>query len=370
MHRRPAVVLHRADIRARERSYLQRLHPGAQPFPASLLSRDGGLARVRVSLGRLAPGQASFAYHAHTADEEWIYLVEGRGTCRIDGVDVALAAGDFVAFPAPSVAHQLRNSGDAELLYLYGGDDHPVDILDYPELDKRFALTFDGARVAFHPLGPAEYPFERIDAASRRPWKVFAEKGWGSAIAEAALAVAGVPYERVPVDMSGDRAALRTHNPLAQVPTVVLPDGAVLTESAAIVLRVAELAPAVGLAPPPDAPERAAFLRWLAFFVGAIYPTFTYGDDPARWVGADGADALRRATHEHRAALWRQVEAAAGAPWFLGARFSALDLYVGVMNNWQPGPPWFAANAPRLSAIAAACAQRDELAAVWRANFA
>jgi GST-like protein len=201
-------------------------------------------------------------------------------------------------------------------------------------------------------------------------WKIYAQKGWGSAIAEAALAVARVPYERVLVDMSGDRAELRAHNQLAQIPTVVLPDGTVMTESAAIVQRLADLVPSAGLVPPPDAPERATFLRWLAFFVGAIYPTFTYGDEPARWVGDGAKDALRRSTDEHRLALWRQVEAAAGAPWFLGERFSAIDLYVGVMSNWRPNPPWFAEHAPRLAAIAAACARRDDLAAVWRANFA
>ena len=201
-------------------------------------------------------------------------------------------------------------------------------------------------------------------------WKVYAQNGWGSAIAEAALAVAGLPYERVVIDMSGDRASLRAINPLAQVPTVVLPDGSVMTESAAIVMRVADLAPHAGLVPPPDAPERASFLRWLAFVVGAIYPTFTYGDYPAKWAGDDGKDALKRATDLHREQLWRQVEAAAQAPWFLGARFSAIDLYIAIMHLWRPNPPWFVEHAPKLAAIARAIAARDDLATVWRANFA
>jgi GST-like protein len=302
-------------------------------------------------------------------DQEWIFILDGRGVARIDGVDVALEPGDFVAFPAPSVAHQLRNDGDRELVYLFGGDDHRNDILDYPDLGKRFVVEWDGRRAGFHELGPAEYPFERLDAPTARPWRLFAYKGWGSAIAEAALAVAGVAYQRELVDMSGDRAALRAVNPLAQLPTVVLPDGSVMTESGAIVMRLAELAPDCGLAPPPAAPERAAFLRWLSFFVAAIYPTFTYGDEPAKWVGADAKDLLRRATDEHRMAMWRQVEREAGAPWFLGARFSALDLYIGVMNNWRPNPPWFAEHTPRLHAIATACARRPELAPVWAANF-
>jgi len=200
------------------------------------------------------------------------------------------------------------------------------------------------------------------------PWKLFAHRGWGSAIAEAILAVAGIPYEREDVDMAGPRERLRAVNPLGQLPTLVLPDGQILTESAAIALYVNDLVPEAGLVPPPGAPERAPFLRWLAFLVAAVYPTFTYGDEPATWT-ASGADELRRSTDDHRMALWRQLEAVAGAPWFLGERFSALDLYVGVMVRWRPGRPWFAAHCPKLDAIGTATEARSEVRAVWSANF-
>ena len=184
------------------------------------------------------------------------------------------------------------------------------------------------------------------------PWRVLVAAGYGSAIVEAALAVAGIRHDREVVDMDGDRAALRALNPLAQLPTVVLPDGTVMTESAAIVLRISELAPSSQLAPLPDAPERAAFLRWLVYFAATIYPTYAYpiADD-------------------QREALWRPLEAAAGAPWFLGSRFSAIDLYVAVMTHWKPSPAWFVEHAPKLAAIAEACTRRPELAPVWAANF-
>ncbi len=369
MKRRPAVVLRHDRIRANEHPYLQRLHPGGRPFTASRMARDGGLKNVGVSRARIAPGETTFAYHAHLLIEEWIYIVEGRGVARIDGVDVELAAGDFVAFPVPSVAHQLRNPFDRELVYLFGGDDHEVDILDYPDLDKRYVVESDGRRAAFLPLGPAEYPFERLDAPTATPWTIFGENGWGSAIAEAAMTLAGVAYEREAVDPRTPGPALdrlRAANPLCEIPTVVLPDGGVMTESAALVLYLAELAPDSGLAPPAGDRDRAPFLRWLVFFVAAIYPTFTYGDVPTRYV-TDG-DELRRATDQRVQSLWRQLEDVAGAPWFLGERFSALDLYVAVMTRWRPERAWFAAHCPRLHAIALACEQRPELASVWAAN--
>ena len=66
--------------------------------------------------------------------------------------------------------------------------------------------------------------------------------------------------------------------------------------------------------PAAGAPERATFLRWLVFIVANIYPTFTYADDPARFVSVNAArDPFRAATDAYAQRLWRQVETAAGS---------------------------------------------------------
>jgi GST-like protein len=201
-------------------------------------------------------------------------------------------------------------------------------------------------------------------------WRVLGTKGCGSTIVEAALALAGVPYEReeAEYDQPAGRQRLLEVNPLAQVPTVILPDGSVMTESAALVLYLDELVPTAKLLPPPGDPQRHHALRWLVFLVAALYPTFTYGDDPAKWVG-DAADRLREATHEHRKKLWRQLESVARSPWFLGDQFSILDVYVSVMTRWRPRREWFAQECPRLSAIATSLDPDPRLAPVWAANF-
>jgi GST-like protein len=67
--------------------------------------------------------------------------------------------------------------------------------------------------------------------------------------------------------------------------------------------------------------------------------------------------------------LWKQLEGEVAGPWFLGERFSALDLYVGIMTRWRPGREWFAESCPRLHALAEAVDRKRELAAVWAANF-
>ena len=188
-------------------------------------------------------------------------------------------------------------------------------------------------------------------------WRVLGCRGCGNTIVEAALTLAGIPYTREEADYADAEglAKLLPLNPLAQVPTVVLPDGRVMTESAAIILHIE----------PSSDPE---FLRWLMFFVCAIYPTFTYGDEPQKWT-ASGAEELRASTNAHREKLWRYVETVAKGPWFLGDRLSALDLYVSVMTSWRPRREWFAKECPKLHAIAVAIDNDARLAPVWAANF-
>ncbi len=197
---------------------------------------------------------------------------------------------------------------------------------------------------------------------------------WGSVIVEAQLAWYGLPVQLEEVgDLFATRGAgevLRPLNPLAQIPTLILPDGAVMTESAAITLLLADLTGRHDLVPEPASAERAAFLRWLIFLVANIYPTFTYTDDPSRFVADPAAqEAFDQALGAYRERLWRQMEAAAGAPWFLGARFTALDIYIAVMTHWRPRRAWFAQSCPRLAAVAAAPATPPELAAVWRRAY-
>jgi GST-like protein len=198
-------------------------------------------------------------------------------------------------------------------------------------------------------------------------------RGCGNAIVEAAFAVAGIPLDYEEVDYaerSATRARLLSVNPLGQVPTLVLPDGKILTESLAMIQYLADLAPQAGLIPAAGDAGRAAFHRWSVFLIAAVYPTYTYGDEPGKWVAdKDAAKELRESTDRHREALWRQVEEAAGAPFFLGARLTALDLYVAVMTRWRPGHKWFAANTPKLVAIAERAAATPQVGAVIERNF-
>lgn len=201
------------------------------------------------------------------------------------------------------------------------------------------------------------------------------QPGWGSAIVEAQLAFYGLPFRFEAVgdlfDSAEARERLRPLNPLVQVPVLVPPDGHVLTESAAITLHLADLTGRDDLVPGPQAAERPDFLRWLVFLVANLYPTFTYADDPSRFVKADEAvqQAFRAEVDAYARRLWGHVEAAAVGPWFLGTRLSALDVYLAVMTRWRPRRDWFAAHAPKLLAAADAAAALPAVAPVMARNF-
>ncbi len=205
-----------------------------------------------------------------------------------------------------------------------------------------------------------------------KPWHVIGSVGCGSAILEAALVLAGIEYTREEVDYEErgpGRDRLLALNPLGQVPTVVMHDGAIMTETAALALYIDELVPAAKLLPPLGDPARREALRWLIFFVAAIYPTFTYGDRPIEWVGFKTAERLRKATDERRLTLWRQLEGAAQGPWFLGERRSIIDVYISAATHWRPRRKWFAENTRKLFAIATAIDADPQLAALWKREF-
>ncbi|ACI99913.1 glutathione S-transferase family protein [Rhodospirillum centenum] len=206
--------------------------------------------------------------------------------------------------------------------------------------------------------------------------------GCGSAAVEAAFTLAGEPYEYILTDPGGDPATVaRLHavNPMGQVPALLLEDGTVLTESAAILLWLADRHPR--LAPAPGDPARAPFLRWLLFLAGAVYPMYTVGDFPERWVGGEAAQReLRTATVARILSCWRTLEQALdpapllpgprlSGPWLLGAEPTLLDIYAATLSRWRPGRDRIRVVAPRVIAACERAEALPALAPVWARNF-
>jgi uncharacterized cupin superfamily protein len=119
------------------------------------LSDPTGLTHVAVNIARIPPGKESFALHVHSLQEEWIFVVSGRGTVRLDDRDLPIETGDFVGFPPGGPAHLVRNTSDADLVFLQGGDRRPGDRGRFPELG-RIAFEHDDGHVALVPEDQVE----------------------------------------------------------------------------------------------------------------------------------------------------------------------------------------------------------------------
>jgi GST-like protein len=204
--------------------------------------------------------------------------------------------------------------------------------------------------------------------------KLYGNMGWGSVIIEAQLAWYGMKYEFITVgDVFRDedaRKRLEAINPLAQMPTLILDTGKVLTESAAITLTLGELTGHDSIVPPRNSPDRIDFLRWLIFINTNIYPTFTYADAPERFVTLEAArDGFRETVTDHAKRLYKMLNSEVSGKWFLGDRFSAIDIYIASMVHWRPGTDWFATECPELSRICADVIKMPRFYNVWVNNF-
>lgn len=201
--------------------------------------------------------------------------------------------------------------------------------------------------------------------------KLFGAPGMGSAVVEVVLQLANQPYEFVNTsfwEQNQHYPDLIKVNPQGKVPTLVLDDGSVMTESAAIIVYFAEKVP--GLIPLEPA-KRAAFFRWMIFIAANIYAMFDIGDEPSRWVEGEAMQAaLREKSVEKQKFFWGLLEQnLTPAPYVLGKEMSALDVYIAMVSRWRPGRQWFNANCPKLAAAIALTEQHPVVAKIWEKNF-
>jgi uncharacterized cupin superfamily protein len=146
MSSRPiAIVAAEAPPKAKQSGY-------PPPFAARVAGRWKiplgdvfGLANFGVNLTRLAPGSMSALRHAHTRQDEFVYILEGNPTLITDAGETALAPGMCAGFRAGSGdAHHLVNRSDKDVVYLEVGDRTPGDGASYPDDDLKVEMDADG----------------------------------------------------------------------------------------------------------------------------------------------------------------------------------------------------------------------------------
>ena len=134
---RPSLnIVRAADIAAHSQEFSHPWNPNSQMF-GTQLALSVGLKRTGVNFIRVPAGKESYVYHSHQNEEEWIYVLSGKAIALIDDVEYEVNAGDFIGFPAPSVAHHMCNPGPEDLVYLVGGENRDVEVVDFPTLGKR-----------------------------------------------------------------------------------------------------------------------------------------------------------------------------------------------------------------------------------------
>ena len=147
----PPRVLVRAAERAEEEPYRNPENPRSEIRMAPL-GYPAGLTRVAVEVALIPPGKESFAFHLHHVEEEWMFVLSGRGIAEVGDAEHAIGPGDFLGFPAGGPAHHLRNPGAEDLVYLQGGDaSRLVEVVDYPRLGKR-KVRLGGKTAGTYPL--------------------------------------------------------------------------------------------------------------------------------------------------------------------------------------------------------------------------
>ena len=104
-----------------------------------------GLTTFGVNLTRLAPGAITALRHAHTKQDEFVYVLEGHPTLHTDEGRMRLSPGMCAGFKtATGNAHHFINETDQDVVFLEVGDRIPGDEVSYPD-DDLVAKMIDGA---------------------------------------------------------------------------------------------------------------------------------------------------------------------------------------------------------------------------------
>ncbi len=206
-------------------------------------------------------------------------------------------------------------------------------------------------------------------------YKLYGTKMTGTCAIKAALTEAGAPFEEVEITTSKKQhltEEYRQINPRQQVPSLMLPDGSIMTEGPAILLHIADAHPEAGLAPPPGTSERAQHDRWLIFFALNVNEAGQRMNYTERFTtDSNGKQAVEEAARAYMDRHFRIFEEALGnGPYFNGDEFSMLDIYVWMLAQWPGGSKaLFEANCPKIVQLANTVKVRPKIVPIHEENF-
>lgn len=209
-----------------------------------------------------------------------------------------------------------------------------------------------------------------------REYVLYGSRNSGSAAVEAALELTGAPYRIVDAATWNKTAAfeeLKRVNPLHQIPTLVTPDGSVLSESAAILIHLGLAHPRAKLLP-ANASQRAQAIRAMVFIAANCYAAIGVIDYPERWCKGGGEaehDIVRDGARARLHGYWNVFadQFANSGTFLAGAQPGALDLLAAVVSRWSGARAHLKKERPALHALLQRVEQQSDLAPVFARHW-
>ena len=205
-------------------------------------------------------------------------------------------------------------------------------------------------------------------------YKLYWAQETGAMAPQILLEEVGADYERVVLDLGKgeeQEAEFLSINPRGQIPALELPDGTILTESAAIVLQIADNHPDSGLLPPPGSTERARVYRWLFYAVANIYESDLRLYYSERFTTeANCADSIKCKASEDMDSAFELLEKELGdGPYLLGEQYSVIDPYLLMLVYWHEQPQVLLARCPKLKQLCETVRQRPAVERIWSQHY-
>jgi glutathione S-transferase len=201
-------------------------------------------------------------------------------------------------------------------------------------------------------------------------YKLYWAPGTGAMAPQALFEEIGAEYEKVVIDFENEEHlsdAFLSVNPMGQIPALVLPDGTLMTETAAMLTQIVDRHPEAKLAPPAGSAERARFLRWLFFLASNVYPAALRFYHPERHTtDPSAAEGVKAAAEADLDAQFNLIDDALDpGPYLLGETFSAVDIMLWMLVQWHPDLKRLFEKAPRVKQFDALLQARPAIARTW-----
>lgn len=203
-------------------------------------------------------------------------------------------------------------------------------------------------------------------------YTLYYSPGTASMVVHLALLEIGGPFTLKLVDF--DQGAQRDPeylklNPQGVVPTLVI-DGKPMTESAAILMMLADRHPEANLAPPLGTAARDAWYQWIVYLSNGLAATYRFWFYPPDLGTPEHTAETRAALQKKIATVWDRLDAhlAANGPYLLGENMSGADLLLLMLMRWSRNMPHPVTEWPTLKRYADRMRQRESWAKLYAAE--